>query len=629
VTDRTLQISTDLALPLEAQTRTFVVYGGKGRGKSNFGAVVCEEFYRAGLKFFVIDPLDVFWGLRHGKQKDEQGIDVVILGGPHGDLPIEAGAGSTTADFVVDEPVSVVVVMRHATGKMWTSGERIRFTRDFVRRLFERQGESRQPLHLIIDEAGRFVPQQMPARAVDIAECVGAIEELVEWGRNVGVGVTLITQRSAKMNKSVSELAECMVAFQTAGPRSIAAVVDWFGEHVPKDRQHELVAILRKLPVGRALIVSPEFLDFEGEVQVRHRWTFDSSATPKAGAKPAKPGKRRAVDLEAYRVKLGETIAKAEAEDPKALLRRIRELEAAQSKPATAGGQAATAVLVSQATAAIAHEHAAGIAQLRKRFDEMSTRLANGFGSLQAAAIGAVDAAQAFGEAVRHQLGELAADPIWTGTPRPSGMPGRVVVTQRPAEIRAEADRRARQIFDDNAGAFRLDARVPANGDGSAIPAGAVAVLNALAQLEQHGVPSASASRVAPIAGTRRTSSTWRGYLATLRRAGLVQDLPGGLLTLTAAGRACASGVPLFGSRAELQRHWLGEVGPAKVVLGPLLESEGGAIDRSELARLAGVTTTSSTWRGYLATLRRYGLIRDEPDGSIAASDVLYPPGLA
>jgi len=34
-------------------------------------------------------------------------------------------------------------------------------------------------------------------------------------------------------------------------------------------------------------------------------------------------------------------------------------------------------------------------------------------------------------------------------------------------------------------------------------------------------------------------------------------------------------------------------------------------------------------WRAHLARLRRFNLIRDLEDGSIAASDVLYPPGLS
>lgn len=336
-----LRISEQLALPEDAVTRTFVVYGGKGKGKTNFGAVLCEELAARGLRFCVTDPLDVWWGLQHGRTKDEQGIDVVILGGQHADEAITPDAGEVIADFVADEPVNTVIVMRHADGRMWSNGERIRFMSKFTRRLFARQGERRIPLMLVIDEAGRFVPQIAPKGAIDVAECIGAIEELVEWGRNVGLGCCLITQRSARMNKSVSELAECMVAFQTAGPNSISAIVDWFGEHIEKARQNELIGILRKLPVGRALVVSPEWLDFEGEAPIRLRRTFDSSATPKAGGALRAPGRARKPDLAKYRARLAEVAERAKADDPKALraqlsraYKEISELQRAKTTPA-------------------------------------------------------------------------------------------------------------------------------------------------------------------------------------------------------------------------------------------------------------------------------------------------------
>jgi hypothetical protein len=207
---------------------------------------------------------------------------VLILGGIHGDLPIEPTAGAIVADLVVDEDVNVD--HRHlaqALRPMWSQGEKIRFVRDYCLRLFERQGERRRPLMQVIDEAGRFVPQQIPKGASTSpsasARSSSSSSSAATSGRRA-----LITQRSARMNKSVSELAEMMVAFRTVGPRSIDAILDWFGEHVPKDRWRELVERLRKLPRGTALVVSPGWLDVEGEYAMRARETFDSSDTPPA-----------------------------------------------------------------------------------------------------------------------------------------------------------------------------------------------------------------------------------------------------------------------------------------------------------------------------------------------------------
>jgi hypothetical protein len=195
---------------------------------------------------------------------------VLILGGIHGDLPIEPTAGAVVADLVVDEDVSVIIdISRHAERHDVVDRRedplRPRLLRPAVR------AAGRAPAAADADHRrGRPVRPAADAEglpAIDIAECVGAIEQLVELGRNVGVGVALITQRSARMNKSVSELAEMMVAFRTVGPRSIDAILDWFGEHVPKERQRELIEQLRELDVGTALVVSPGLAEARGRVR--------------------------------------------------------------------------------------------------------------------------------------------------------------------------------------------------------------------------------------------------------------------------------------------------------------------------------------------------------------------------
>lgn len=328
-----LNISEDLAMPAaEAVCSTFLILGGKGMGKTNLGSVLAEELHHCKLRFSVIDPLDVWYGLQHGKTRDQAGLDVVILGGPHGDIPIEPLGGAVVADFVADEDVSTVIVMRRADGSMWTNGERVRFMTDYCSRLYLRQGEHRRPLMQIIDEAGRFVPQISTKGDVEIAKCIGAIEQLVEWGRNVGVGVTLITQRSARINKSVSELADVLIAFRTVGPLSVDAVMDWFGEHVEKSRHKVLVEQLRSNDRGVALVVSPGWLKFEGSVRIRPRETFDSSATPKPGHALRVPGKAAKPDLAKYTERMRETVERATADDPKTMRATIRELQVQLTK---------------------------------------------------------------------------------------------------------------------------------------------------------------------------------------------------------------------------------------------------------------------------------------------------------
>jgi hypothetical protein len=323
-----LHISPDLVLPLDAVTQTIVVYGGKGMGKTNFGGVLVEELVKCGRRFAVLDPIGNWYGLRYDKSGKRDGLKVLILGGKHGDIPIEPTGGAVVADLVADEDVDVVVdISRRPNGSMWSLGERTRFVGDYCSRLYERQGERKRPLMQVIDEAGRFAPQMIPHGNPDVARCVGAVERMVEEGRNVGIGVCLITQRSARMNKSVSELAECMVAFRTVGPRSVDAILDWFGEHVEKAQWKEMVEKLRALPKGAALVVSPGWLGFEGSARIRMRETFDSSATPtEAGERPLRAGAAKP-DLEKYQMRMAATIERAKQEDPRLLRQRVAELE--------------------------------------------------------------------------------------------------------------------------------------------------------------------------------------------------------------------------------------------------------------------------------------------------------------
>lgn len=61
-----LRISTDLALPLDAITQTFCIFGKRGSGKTNGATVLVEELLKAELPVVVLDPVDAWWGLKVG-----------------------------------------------------------------------------------------------------------------------------------------------------------------------------------------------------------------------------------------------------------------------------------------------------------------------------------------------------------------------------------------------------------------------------------------------------------------------------------------------------------------------------------------------------------------------------------
>lgn len=331
---RKLRISVELSLPPDTVTSTIIVYGGKGMGKTVFGSVLAEELDANSLRWAWLDPLGVSHGIRHSASGKGPGVECLILGGVHGDIPIDPSSGAAVADVVIDETCNVLIdFSRTASGKMWGVGEKIRFCAAYARRLFERQGElikgrKRASLMQILDEGARYIPQNIPHGSPALSECVAAWQQFAEEGRNVGLGLCVLTQRSARLNKDIAELADAMFAFRTIGPNSLAAVLDWLGEHVEKTRIRELGELTRKLPRGSALVVSPGWLEVEAVVPIRMRRTFDSSATPKAGERPRiAKGSGAKPDIKKIQARMTAQIEQVKANDPKELFKKITELQ--------------------------------------------------------------------------------------------------------------------------------------------------------------------------------------------------------------------------------------------------------------------------------------------------------------
>jgi DNA helicase HerA-like ATPase len=186
-----LSLSKELSLPAEAVTETFAILAKRGAGKTYTSAVIVEEMLKANLPVVVADPVGVWWGLRSSADGQREGLPIVIMGGDHGDMPLDVSSGELIADVIVEEGLSVVLDLSH-----FRKGEQTRFMTDFAERLYHK---NRQPLHLVLDEADAFAPQR-PMKGQE--RLLGAIEDLVRRGRARGIGVTLVTQRAAVLNNS-------------------------------------------------------------------------------------------------------------------------------------------------------------------------------------------------------------------------------------------------------------------------------------------------------------------------------------------------------------------------------------------------------------------------------------------
>jgi hypothetical protein len=547
---------------------TFGVIAKRGAGKSYLGRVLAEEFWQAGVPFVVLDPMGMWWGLRASADGKDIGIPVAIFGGDHGDAPLERTGGALLADLIVDEGLSAILDMS-ALGSR--AAER-QFALDFLDRLYRRHGGTGRLLHILIDEADLFAPQKPQAGDQPL---LGATENLVRRGRNRGLAVTLITQRSAVLNKDVLTQVDGLIAGRVLSPQDRDAVDAWTRVHGDPDTAATVRGSLHELDTGEWWFWVPE-LDVLKRVKVRRSRTFDCSPTRKRSGQRAEPKTFADVDMAAIQQRMTATIERAQAEDPKTLRRRIKELTAElEDRPPAETVE--VPVLTDDARAAL-------------------LGAADAIDQAQQTMVDAVAAASKQLNGVLDRLGSRAA-----ATPPPARPPARPPTAPPARRTVPAADAVAAE-------------RVP-------LRAGALRMLRAVASL--HPMPLTKA-KVGTLAKVKSSGGTFSTYLGELKRAGYLEE-NGGELTVTQAGfDALGTDPPAPATADEVRALWRDRLrAGARRMLDALIDRYPEGLTREELAESAEVVATGGTFSTYLGDLRRAGLAV-EVDGVVHADEVLF-----
>jgi hypothetical protein len=572
-----VQVAPDVALPLETVTETIAVLGIRGSGKTNTATVIAEELLRHGQQVVVLDPTDCWWGLRSSSSGKQQGFPVVVMGGRRGDLPLAEGDGDTLADFVVDHRASVVLSLRHFESR----GSIKRFVTAFARRLYYRKGkeEAATPLMVMIDEASIVVPQRVMG---DDAAMVGAIQQLVRQGRSSGIGVTLVDQRPATVNKDVLAQLELLICHRITSPQDRKALVAWVEQHDTEGREQKFLAALASLARGTAWMWSPGWLNLFREVRVRPRSTFDSSRTPRPGEVVAAPKVSTAVDLAALKEKLGKTLERARADDPAILRKRIAELEREAKKPPPA--QVVAKKVVDQA--AFEDACAQGSAWFRKMLQDIARALNVPAPYLPKPVIG-VDRAVAGGE--RH-----------------------AAVLRSTGKALAVQTRPVRRAFENGEGLTGPEQRI----------------LDAIAWQEAIGITEPDQVAVAFLAGYRYGGGAFNNPRGRLASRDLVRYPGNGRIALTDAGRRLARPPADAPSIHTLHQRVLSRLpGPERRILSTLLDVYPKGLSNAELAQRAGYSPGGGAYNNPRGRLRTLGLVTYSA-GDVIASPVLFPEAL-
>lgn len=585
-------------IPAVALDDRLAFIGTSGSGKTYNASTGVERLMASGARVVIVDPLDVWWGLRL-RADGEAGskFKPVIFGGAHGDLPLTEHSGALIGETVAKMRESCIVSL----GGFPTKAAERRFMLAFLTALYRHApGE---PLHLVCDEADLWAPQVILDKDGDAQKLKGQMEQIVRRGRVKGFIPWLITQRPAVLSKDVLSQADGLIAFKLTSSQDRDAIGAWIEGQADRAQGREILASLPTMQQGQGVVWVPgrgilESAAFPAKV------TFDSSRTPKRG-EVLRTASLKPLDLGALKERLSAVEADAKANDPKALKAEVARLTRDLAQ-ATSGGVDAAAVRQAEQTG-----------YSRGKVDGYAEGIQDAHGAMKPLLLALPALEKAIGgiRAGEENLSAwLARDPKGP----PSG-PAPVISPQRQRLIDRKTERQV-------TAAPAAPAPAPApTGDGS-VTGPQQKLLDALAWWEAFGIATPTSDQLAFVAGYSASSSTWSNLKGALRTAGLIDYPTPGRIALSETGRPLASMPSVEVSQEAFHQQVRAKLtGPQVRLLNPLLESYPVPMASNDLAEVSGYSVTSSTFSNLRGSLRSLGFIDYPTAGMVIAAGWLFP----
>lgn len=589
-----LQISSEVAVPVDVVTERLAVVGQSGSGKTYAAMRLAELILDAGAQVIALDPMGVWWGLLSSAGGKSSGFPVHVFGGEYAHVPIVPEAGALVADVLVQRQISAVIDLSH-----FTRSEQVQFALAFAERFFKLQVKAKQPVHVFFEEAQTFMPQNLPPEGrggdprKNPAVMLNRMELLVRQGRSQGVGCTMITQAPQAVAKSCLNQAGTLFAMRTMGAHERKAIAAWMADKATDTEQLDVDALLPKLKTGEAYLASPELLQVFRKVKITEKVTFDSSATPKFGAVASTPKVLADVDVAALRDAMKEVVDQVEADDVDALKRRIVLLER-QAKQRTAGVVEQKIVQVPVVSA----KDRQAMERLTRQAEALGTQLSSLHDRFAPLRISVEDLKARLKQVLTAKVDE----------------PRRLVVP--PAQVPAPIARAAVAHVAKVNGATGAQ---HAAGDVAGLSKRALDMLRELVA----AFPKGLTRKQLATRSLLRVNRNFRLYQAELRNAGLLTDDDNGDLIATDAARKLI-GVVQPKTLGDLVAQWNGLLSnKASVMLSAVLGKPEG-LTRAELAHAAGLQGVNRNFRLYQAELRNACLIEPVAGGRFVAGGALF-----
>jgi hypothetical protein len=578
-------------IPTAALDDRLAFIGTSGSGKTFAAKGRVEVLLAKKHRVVIVDPLDVWFGLRLTADGKHDAFKVAILGGRHADLPLTEHSGALIGEAVARSEDSCIVSL---TG-LRTSAARQRFMLSFLDALYERTDpDARDPYHVIFDEADLWAPQKPMGNEAMLAHLM---EEIVRRGRVKGFIPWLITQRPAVLNKNVLSQADGLIALKLTSSQDRDAIGAWIEGQADRQQGKEILASLPTLQQGHGVVWIPG-RGILNTVTFPENATFDSSRTPKRGEKKRNTT-LKPLDIAGLKDKLATVEAETKANDPKALKAEIAQLrkqlaDAANAKPAPID-PAALAAAEERGFERGKREVAAAA---DKRIKEARLHMAEALIDQVRALFDRLTEEQ---RAARTDKTKIAAQVTFTpSVTNGSGSP-HAAAGPRPGPARVAT------------ATPRRNPSPAAGGDGAVDPS-QMKIVRALVFWHSIGNETPSRAQVAAVAGYTATAGRFNNLMGSLRAAGMI-DYPANNLV-----RLLQNPTDLEMSMSEARDALFSvlDASQRKIIEAVDPRSQ---LAREEVATLAGYEPTAGRFNNLLGSLRTLDVVRYPTKGMVELSD--------
>lgn len=300
-----MNIDTEGALPLDVSSfigHMTALLGITGSGKTNTAAVLIEELLSHNLPMTIVDIEGEYYGL---KEKYE----LLVAGrSEHSELLLNPENAGALAQMSLERGISVILDLSE-----YTEDESYVCLVEYFTTLWNTASKVKRPYQVILEEAHEWIPEgaRTPLKAL--------LTRIALRGRKRGLGIVLMSQRSAKVAKDVLTQASLLFLHKVVHPTDMRVYKDLIPLPVADVEQ-----VVGSLYPGQVVVVSNHVPQV---AQIRLRHTFHAGSTPMLGG-IEQPELRQIDATLLQELQKMITTSSPIVNDEKRLEKRIKDLEA-------------------------------------------------------------------------------------------------------------------------------------------------------------------------------------------------------------------------------------------------------------------------------------------------------------